>query len=115
MIIVLGWTLVAYAGGDPTAGKAVFSQCQGCHSLATGENGVGPSLHGLFGRRAGTVEAFRYSPALRDAAIVWDEETLGKYLLDPQALVPGTKKALAGLEDPQQRADLVAYLEDATR
>lgn len=101
--------------GDPAAGKIIFLQCAACHSLEPDENKTGPSLAGLFGRKAGTVEDFNYSEANQNSGIVWDEETLRKYLPDPQKLVPGTKMAFPGLKDPKQVEDVIAYLKDATK
>ncbi len=115
--VALGMSLAgqAVAGGDAAAGKAVFNKCRACHSLKAGENGVGPSLHGLFGRKAGSVPDFRYSPWMRDSGIVWSDDTLNRYLPDPQAMVKGTKMTFLGLKDPQEREDVIAYLKEATR
>lgn len=106
---------VAHADGDAARGKIVFNQCRACHSLSPGQNGVGPSLHGLFGRKARTVPDFAYSPSMERSGIVWDAATLKSYLPDPQAKVPGTKMIFVGLKDPQQIDDLIAYLMQATR
>jgi len=113
--VAIGLIAPAVAAGDPAAGKIVFNKCRACHSLDSGENGIGPSLHGLFGRGAGTVEDFRYSPWMTQSGIIWDEETLGKYLTDPQGTVKGTKMTFVGFKDPKELADLVAYLAAATR
>lgn len=101
--------------GDPNAGKTIFLQCAACHSLEPDENKTGPSLAGLFGRKAGTVEDFNYSDANKSSGIVWDEDVLRKYLPDPQKLVPGTKMAFLGLKDPKQVEDVIAYLKEATK
>lgn len=103
------------ATGDPKAGKVVFIQCAACHSLEPDENKQGPSLAGLFGRKAGTVEDFNYSDANKKSGIVWDEAILRKYLPDPQSVVPGTKMTFAGLKDPKQVEDMIAYLKEATK
>jgi cytochrome c len=100
---------------DIAAGQAVFNRCKICHSLEAGKNIVGPSLHGLFGRKAGTVDNFTYSAAMTDSGIVWDDETLTKYLHDPKQVVPGGKMAFPGLKDDQQIADLLGYLQQATQ
>jgi cytochrome c len=105
----------ALAAGDATRGQAAFTFCNSCHSLVAGENGVGPSLHGLFGRKAGTVPSFGYSPAMTNSGIVWDEASLEKFLSDPDAMVSGTKMQAGAIADPQQRDDLAAYLAQATR
>ncbi len=105
----------AHAAGDAERGKAVFVQCRACHSLNPGQNGIGPSLHGLFGRKAATEPDFPYSPFMKRSGIVWTEEALRSYLPDPQAKVPGTKMTFLGISDPQQLDDLIAYLKKATK
>ena len=108
-------TAAANAAGDAERGKAVFVQCRACHSLNPGQNGIGPSLHGLFGRKAATEPDFAYSPFMRRSGIVWTEEALRSYLPDPQAKVPGTKMTFLGISDPKQLDDLIAYLKQATK
>jgi len=100
---------------DIGAGQAQFNRCKICHSLEAGKNIVGPSLHGLFGRKSGTADNFTYSAAMTDSGIVWNDETLAKYLRDPKQVVPGGKMAFPGLKDDQQMADLLAYLRQATQ
>jgi cytochrome c len=75
-----------------------------------GVNRVGPSLHGIVGRKAGTVAGFNYSTANKNSGVTWDEKTLFVYLENPRKFMPGTKMAFAGLKQPQQRADVIAYL-----
>ena len=108
-------SIAAHAEGNPAKGKIVFFQCMACHSVAAGKNGIGPSLHGLFGRKAGTAPDFAYSPSMKRSGITWDEASLKSYLPDPQAKVPGTKMAFLGLPDPQKIDDLIAYLKQATK
>jgi cytochrome c len=96
--------------GDAKAGKVVFIQCQACHSLKEGENRVGPSLYSKIGKTAGQVPGYSYSEANKNSGIVWTEEELFKYLKNPQATIPGTKMAFAGIPDPQKRADVIAFL-----
>src|ERR1700742_5078493 len=80
------------ADGDPAAGKRVFNQCMACHSVAEGKNGLGPSLHGVIGRKAGTAAGFKnYSPAMQKADVVWTEENINKYLADPKGFLPGNR------------------------
>lgn len=98
------------AAQDPAAGEAVFRRCQACHVVDSDQNRVGPSLQGVFGREAGAVEGFRYSPAMANSGIVWDEETIDAYLADPRGYIQGNRMAFAGLRDPQQRADVIAYM-----
>ncbi len=101
--------------GDPARGRRIFAQCASCHSLEDGVNRVGPTLHAIIGRRSGSIEGFRYSNANRIAAVTWSEQELFAYLENPRARMPGTIMAYAGLRNPQQRADLIAYLkQDAT-
>jgi cytochrome c len=94
---------------DAAAGKQAFTQCAACHSVET-VNGAGPSLQGIFGRKAGTFPGFRYSRALKNAGIAWDDKNLDAYLADPQKLVPGNVMPFSGVADAKQRADLIAYL-----
>ena len=107
----------AFAEGDAAKGQRVFNtQCRTCHKVEKDASSpVGPSLYGLFGRKSGTLAGFQYSDAMKNAAITWDEATLAEYLKDPKAKVPGTKMAFAGLKNPAQLEDLVAYLKDATK
>jgi cytochrome c len=100
----------ACADGDPGRGEVRFQECAACHKLDAGVNGVGPSLHGIFERKAGELSDFRYSPALKRSGIVWSPQTLEAYLTDPQALVPGNRMPYAGMTNPADRADLIAYL-----
>jgi cytochrome c len=105
----------ACADGDPARGEVRFQECAACHKLDPGANGLGPSLHGIFERKAGELSDFRYSPALKRSGIVWSPQTLEAYLTDPQALVPGNRMPYAGMADPQGRADLIAYLVKVSR
>lgn len=96
--------------GDTVRGQRIFAQCATCHSPDAGVNRVGPSLHGIIGRRAGSVAGFRYSDANRNSGATWSEQELFTYLENPRARVPGTTMAFVGLRNPQQRADVIAYL-----
>ena len=100
------------ADGDPTRGEQIYRRCQGCHSIDA--NRVGPRHAGLFGRRAGSLDDYNYSDAMRASGIVWDETTLDQFLTAPRKFIPGTKMPFAGIPDPQERADLIAYLKKAT-
>jgi cytochrome c len=110
MVLAAGVALAQTPAGDPSAGEKVFNQCKACHSAKAGENRVGPSLAGVVGRKAGTVEGFNYSPAMKNSNITWTPEELDKYLSDPKATVPGNKMAFAGLKKPEDRANVIAYL-----
>jgi len=89
----------------------VFAQCRACHQVGpTAKNAVGPHLNGLFGRTAGSVEGYNYSPANKNSGITWDEATFREYIQNPRAKIPGTKMIYAGLKDEKRINDLVAYL-----
>jgi cytochrome c2 len=110
----------AQAAGDPTRGARVFQKCYACHSLVPGERNLqGPSLVGLWGRRAGVLPDVEYSEALVEAGradgLRWDETTLDAFLADPQRTVPGVRMGFFGIPDPDERADLIAYLKAAAR
>lgn len=116
-------TLVAAApaladapAGNAESGQALFRACAMCHTLRPeGGNRAGPTLWNLFGRKAGTVQGYRYSPALLDSGIVWTEETVARlFEVGPDTMTPGSKMPMQRLPDAQQRADLVAYLKRAT-
>ena len=95
--------------GDPARGKAVYQLCMACHSLD--DDDVGPRHRGVVGRVAGTVPGYAYSPALKNSHLVWDRETLDRWLTNPQALVPGAKMFFA-MQSAQDRADVIAYLSE---
>ena len=100
------------AAADPDMGKRQFIVCQACHStLSGGPNKVGPNLYGIVGSSAAQVDGFFYSAALSESGIVWDAASLDQWLERPSALVPGTTMVFAGINDPQQRANLIAYLQ----
>ena len=84
--------------------------CAACHATDNSAR-LGPSLHGIVGRRSGTVSGFRYSRAMKNANITWDEKSLDAYIEAPQGLVPGTTMPFAGIPNSGDRADLIAYLE----
>lgn len=93
---------------DIMRGEQIYARCLACHALAYDR--VGPHHCGLFGRRAGSVPGFPYSQAMKNSGIVWDAKTLDRFLADPLGAVPGTAMTYAGVPDPQNRADLIAYL-----
>jgi cytochrome c len=102
----------AQATGDAAKGEKLYVRCQGCHSIDT--NRVGPRHQGLFGRTAGSLDDYNYSDAMRASAVVWDETTLDKFLTAPREFIKGTKMPFTGMKDPQERADLIAYLKQAS-
>lgn len=101
----------AAPAGDAAAGEKVFNQCKACHTLQQGQNRVGPSLHGVVGRKAGMVAGFNYSQPMKASDITWDAEKLDKYLADPKGFIPGNKMAFPGLKKPEDRANVIAYLQ----
>jgi cytochrome c len=110
LFVTLQLAGVARADGDAARGEARFQDCAPCHKLEAGANNVGPSLHGIFTRKAGELGDFRYSPAIKRSGIVWTPETLDKFVADPQALVPANRMPYAGMASADDRADLIAYL-----
>jgi cytochrome c len=105
----------ARADGDAARGEVKFQDCAACHKLEAGANNLGPSLHGIFERKAGELADFRYSPAIKRCGIAWTPETLEKFIADPQAMVPGNRMPYAGMASAADRADLIAYLQKATK
>ena len=107
---------VAAQSGDAEKGERLFNQqCKTCHTVDKGgRNGIGPNLFGLLGRKAGTIEGFSVSDALKKSAIVWDDKSLADYLKDPKGKVPDGKMIYAGLKRPEQLDDMIAYLKKAT-
>jgi|SRR6516164_5382688 cytochrome c len=106
---------MAHADGDATRGEWRFTDCAACHSLMLGANNIGPSLAGLFGRKAGTIADFRYSPAMRRSTITWTPQLLDEFIADPQKLVPANRMPYSGMPNAADRADLIAYLQKATK
>jgi len=106
----------AAESGDPDTGRQLFRVCAACHSLLPGRHMTGPSLASIWGRKAGSVEGFtRYSDALRDAELAWDEHTLDAWLADPRAFIPGNRMTFRGITDASQRRDLIAFLAQVSR
>ena len=103
----------AFAVGDAASGEKIFIKCKACHENEQGVNKIGPTLKGIVGRKTASIADFKYSDAMAAKGAegqVWDEATLAAYLPDPKAYVPGTKMAFAGLKNPQEVADIIAYL-----
>lgn len=111
----LDGTKFADMKGDAAAGEKIFAQCKTCHVTDAGVNRIGPSLHGIIGRKAGEIAGFSYSSANKESGITWTSEKLYQYLEKPARVVPGTKMAFAGLAKGQDRADVIAYLTSATK
>jgi cytochrome c len=111
------------ADGNPAKGEKLFKgflNCSNCHSLEAGETKVGPTLAGLFGSKAGSVEGFtQYSKAMVNSDVVWDEDTLNEFLKNPKEFIPGNSMMMEGyyirpVSSEQHRADVIAYLKEAT-
>jgi cytochrome c len=105
----------ARADVDAARGEKRFDECAACHSVERGVNNVGPTLAGVFGRKAGELADFRYSAAMRRSGITWTAETLDAFITDPQHMVPANRMPYAGLTDATERADLIAFLQKAAK
>lgn len=104
------------ADGNAERGQRVFGACAVCHSLQPDQNMTGPSLSEVWDRKAGSAASFsRYSSALKSANIEWNDKALDEWIKDPQDLVPGNEMTFPGIKDAQQRADLLAFLKEATK
>jgi cytochrome c len=101
-----------HADGDPKRGEKAFEECRACHAVERGVDGVGPDLHGVFGRRAAALADFRYSPALKRSGITWTPQTLDDYIADPQKVVPANRMPYAGMPDARDRADVIIYMQE---
>jgi cytochrome c len=101
------------AAGDAAKGKELYGRCLACHALEYDR--VGPRHCGLIGRKAGGVPGFAYSDAMKRSKIVWNNKTLDRFLADPMKTIPGTTMTYAGVSDPKERGDLIAYLQQACR
>lgn len=115
--LVVGFTGAASAQ-DAAAGAKVFAKCKACHVIDAATNRVGPSLHGIIGRPAGTVEGFKYSESMLQHGkdgLVWNNENLDKYLADPKGFIPKNKMAFPGLKSAEDRANVIAYIDEASK
>lgn len=101
------------AAADPKAGERVFKECKACHRIEEGVHMVGPSLHGVVGRAVASIGDFSYSSTLAGIEEVWTPEAINAFITNPKEFAPGTLMTYAGLRDAQDRADVIAYLEQA--
>jgi cytochrome c len=107
---------VSAQSADISRGQRVFRACAACHSLEPGRHMTGPSLANVWDRKAGSLSDFRrYSPALKSSDVVWTDKTLDDWLRDPAHFIPGNTMTFAGIKEAQPRADLLAFLKEATK
>lgn len=116
--LIQGFVVFAVINGgaalaqDAKRGEKLFNECAACHSPdRAAKDTIGPSLHGVVGRKAGDGAEFRYSPAMKRSGITWSADTLNTFISDPQKLVPGNRMPYSGLPEAKDRADLIAYLQ----
>lgn len=118
-IAVLTVCSMGYANAaDVAKGKKVFNKCKACHTLVADKHRIGPSLVGVFGRKAGTAAKYKYSKAMKKAGgggLVWTEKTLSAYLVKPRAYIKGTKMIFAGIKKTKDMANLMAFLKEAAK
>ena len=100
----------AALAGDAAAGEKVYKKCKACHALEAGKNKVGPSLAGIVGQEAGKVEGYKYSKAMAESGVVWDDANLDAYLAKPKDFIKGTKMSFAGLKKEEDRANVIEFL-----
>ncbi len=114
-ITAAGAAQAAGPAGDAARGKTVFARCAACHDLNTGAIRMGPSLKGVVGRKSGTFANFSYSAGMKGKGVTWGPDTLDQFLTAPMKYVAGTRMAFPGLSNPQDRADVIAYLKVAAK
>jgi len=116
LAFVAALTPASAIAADVAAGQAIFARCKICHTVeAGGRSGVGPNLHGIFGRKAGSLDGFTYSEAMKNSGITWDDDTIRQYLNDPKNFISGNKMAFPGIKDEIELSNLLAYLHEAAQ
>ena len=111
MIIIILTVSIANTA-DAGNGKKVFKKCVACHSLQEGKNKIGPSLYNLLGRKAGSVDGYKYSKAMKNSDVVWDEESLDKFLTKPRKFIKRTKMSFRGIKKKSLRDNIISYLKN---
>jgi cytochrome c len=115
LLTALSFFAGAARAEEPGPGEEMLHKCEICHSLAAdGPTKVGPNLHGIYGRKAGTAPGFAFSDAMKNSGIVWDDQTLAKFLRDPKETLPGNRMSFPGIKD-DLLGDLLARLKQATQ
>ncbi len=110
--------LSSASAADLKKGKKVFNKCKACHTLVENKHRIGPSLHGIYGRKAGVASKYKFSRAMKKAGnsgLVWDDKSLAKYLSKPRSFIKGTKMAFAGIKKPRDMENLLAFLKEASK
>lgn len=119
LILAVGTGVMAQEAGNADKGKSIFNRCKACHTFdESGKSRMGPNLYGVVGRKAATYPGYNYSPAMKKAGadgMVWTSAELDIYLVNPQKLVPHTKMSFPGIKNDQERADVIAYLSEASK
>ena len=115
MALMLAMSGGSAQAGDASKGKKVFKKCKACHSVKAGKKKVGPTLHGIMGKKAAQMKKFKYSKAMKKSGVTWDEATLDKFLTKPKKFMKGTKMSFGGLKKKKDRDNVIAYIIEATK